>query len=125
MPKPADEATDPEPARLDPQRAVNVSVQVIPMVEDGHPVVDRAIEAIARHGVRYEVGPLQTVMEGPLDRLLEAARAAHLACMEAGAGRTITLIEIADDAGGTSLDARLAKYREAGVAAPAADADAG
>jgi uncharacterized protein (TIGR00106 family) len=96
---------------LDPNRTVNVSVQVLPLMRDAYPMVDRAIKAIADSGVYYEVGPMETVMEGPLDRLLDVAKAAHLACMQAGAEQVVTLIKIGDRATGTSIEEKLAKYR--------------
>jgi uncharacterized protein (TIGR00106 family) len=96
---------------MDENRTVNVAVQVLPLVEDVYPVVDRAIEAIACSGVKYEVGPMETVMEGPLDDLLEVAKAAHRACFEAGAARVVTIIKIGDAAGGTSIEEKVGKYR--------------
>lgn len=98
---------------LDANRTVNVAVQVLPLVEDVYPVVDRAIEVIAASGVKYEVGPMETVMEGPLDRLLEIAKAAHLACLAAGAERVLTLIKIGDQTCGTTIEEKTAKYRKA------------
>ncbi|MGQ0601252.1 MAG: thiamine-binding protein [Anaerolineales bacterium] len=62
---------------LDPRRIVNVAVQVLPLTEDTYPIVDRAIAAIAASGVKHEVNAMETVMEGPLDALLAAARAAQ------------------------------------------------
>lgn len=97
---------------LDENRTVNVAVQVLPLVEDAFPVVDRAIAAIAASGVTYEVGPMETVMEGPLDRLLDVAKAAHLACFEAGAQQVVTIIKIGDRIGGTTIDEKVGKYRE-------------
>jgi uncharacterized protein (TIGR00106 family) len=92
-------------------RTVNVAVQVLPLVEDAYPVVDRAIAAIAASGVKYEAGPMETTMEGPLDRLLEAAKAAHLACFEAGAARVVTIIKIGDSVGGTTIEEKVGPYR--------------
>jgi uncharacterized protein (TIGR00106 family) len=97
---------------MDKNRTVNVGVQVLPLVEDVYPVVDRAIKAIAQSGVRYEVGPMETVMEGPLDRLLEVAKAAHLACLEAGAGKVVTIIKIGDGQDGTTIEEKVGKYRQ-------------
>ncbi len=96
---------------LDPNRTVNVAVQVLPLVEDVYTVVDRAIAVIANSGVHYEVGPMETVMEGPLDRLLEVAKAAHLACLEAGAERVMTFIKIGDQTCGTTIEEKVAKHR--------------
>lgn len=96
---------------LDPNRTVNVGVQVLPLTADAYPIVDRAIAVIAASGVKYEVGPLETTLEGPLDDLLAVARAAHLACLEAGAERVVTVIKIADARGGTTIAEKLAAYR--------------
>ena len=98
---------------LDPQRSVNVSVQVLPMVDDVFSVVDRAIDLISESGFKYEVGPMETVMEGPLDELLEVAKQAHLACFAAGAKQVMTIIKIGDRATGTTMEEKTGKYREA------------
>jgi uncharacterized protein (TIGR00106 family) len=96
---------------LDPERTVNVAVQVLPLHEDAYRIVGRAIGVIADSGVKYEVDPMETVMEGPLDTLLEVAKQAHLACFEAGAERVVTLIKIGDSTSGTSIEEKVAKYR--------------
>jgi len=96
---------------LDENRTVNMAVQVLPLVKDVFPVVDRAIAVIAASGVKYEVGPMETVMEGPLDRLLEVAKAAHLACFEAGAEQVMTIIKIGDRTCGTTIEEKVGKYR--------------
>ncbi len=96
------------------RRTVNVGVQVLPLVEDAIPVVDKAIEAIQASGVKYEVGPLETTLEGDdLDQLIEVAKAAHRACFAAGAGKVVTIIKIADALGGTSIEGKVGKYRKA------------
>lgn len=100
---------------LDKDRTVNVSVQVLPLVDDAYPVVDKAITAIAESGVKYKVGPMETTMEGTLDELMEVAKAAHLACFEAGAGKVVTIIKVADAVEGTSIEEKTAPYREGGA----------
>ena len=70
------------------KRTLNVGVQVLPLVEDAYSIVDKAIEAIQASGVKYEVGPLETTLEGDdLDQLLEVAKSAHHACFKAGASK--------------------------------------
>jgi len=97
---------------MEKARTVNVSVQVLPLVENPYPVVDKAIECIQASGAKYEVGPLETTLEGTdLDRLIEIAKAAHRACFDAGAARVVTLIKIADALEGTSIEEKVAKYR--------------
>ncbi len=96
---------------LDPNRTVNVAVQVLPLAEDPYPMIESAIGVIRASGVKHEVDAMETVMEGPLDRLLELARQAHLACMEAGAQQTVTVIKIADRRSGTTIAEKVDKYR--------------
>ena len=97
--------------KVDENRTVNVSVQVLPLHGEIQHIVDRAIGVITESGVRYEVGAMETVMEGPLDKLMEVAKKAHLSCLEAGADRVVTLIKIGDQAGGTSIEEKVGKYR--------------
>jgi uncharacterized protein (TIGR00106 family) len=95
------------------KRTMNVGVQVLPLVEDVYPVVDKAIAAIQASGVKYEVGPLETTLEGDdLDQLLEVAKSAHRACFKAGASRVVTIIKIAEAVEGTSIEEKTSKYRK-------------
>jgi thiamine pyrophosphokinase len=95
-------------------KTLNVGVQVLPLVPDVYAVVDQAIAVIQASGVKYEVGPLETTLEGDnLDRLIEVAKSAHRACFAAGAGRVVTLIKIAEAVEGTSIEQKVAKYRRA------------
>ena len=45
---------------------INASIQIVPIVQDKHPYewVDDAISVIQRSGIKYEVGPFSTVVEG-------------------------------------------------------------
>jgi uncharacterized protein (TIGR00106 family) len=97
---------------LDKNRTVNVAVQVLPLIENAYPVVDQAIQIISESGVKYEVGPMETVMEGPLDQLMEVAKSAHLACFTAGAEKVVTIIKIGDRISGTTIDEKIKKYRQ-------------
>lgn len=90
---------------------VTVAVQVLPLSEAAYEIVDRVIKVIAGSGVKYEVGPMETIMEGQLGRLLEVARAAHESCFEAGAGKVVTIIKIADAVDGSTIADKVAKYR--------------
>jgi uncharacterized protein YqgV (UPF0045/DUF77 family) len=97
---------------VNPDRIVNIGVQVLPLTEDAIPIVDRAIAAIAASGLTYEVGPLETTIEGPFEAALAAAKAAHLACIEAGVSQVVTILKLADGAaGGMTIAEKTAKYR--------------
>lgn len=45
---------------------VNASIQIVPIVTDRHPYewVDEAIAIIQQSGIKYEVGPFSTTLEG-------------------------------------------------------------
>ncbi|HJX38922.1 MAG TPA: thiamine-binding protein [Anaerolineae bacterium] len=91
---------------------ITVSFEVIPICDDPYPIVDKAIEVVQRSGVKYEVGPHETTMEGELDQLVDIVKAGHRACLEAGAPRVITFVKIVDAVGGTTIAEKVAKYRE-------------
>ena len=64
-----------------------LALQVMPLgVRDPIAAVDAAIAAIRASGVAFEVGPMETTLEGPsLDELVAVARNAHRAALATGA----------------------------------------
>ena len=92
---------------------VNVSLQVIPNVEEEriYPVVDKVIEFIAKSGVKYEVGPMETTMEGELDVLMEIVKRAQEICVEEGARRVCSMVKIDYKPEGVTIDEKVGKYR--------------
>ena len=106
------------------ERTINVGVQVLPLNENPYPIVDAAIKVIQDSGVKYEIGPLETILEGDdLDRfggavvevrLVEIAKSAHRACFESGADKVVTIIKIADALEGTTIEGKVGKYRKVG-----------
>ncbi len=92
---------------------VNVSLQVIPNVPEEriYPVVDKVIEMIDRSGVKYEVGPMETTMEGNLDTLLEIVKKAQSICVEEGANRVVSVVKIDYKKEGVTMDEKISKYR--------------
>ncbi len=98
-----------------PDRVVNIGIQVLPLAEDAIPIVDRAIQAIIASGLHYEVGPLETTIEGPFEAAFAAAKAAHLAAVEAGGTHVVTIIKIADGPQGSlTIEEKTAKWRTGG-----------
>ncbi len=91
----------------------NVSLQVIPLVPEAqvYPTVDRVIELIKNSGVRHTVGPMETTMEGELDRLLDIVRQAQQVCVEAGAERILSVVKIDYSTKGVTIDEKVGKYR--------------
>ncbi|MCH6199367.1 thiamine-binding protein [Aquiflexum sp. LQ15W] len=68
-------------------KSINLGIQIVPKSKtlDSFALVDKAIEVIQKSGVKYEVTPFETVMEGAQDELMEIARQAQEAVLEAGA----------------------------------------
>ncbi len=91
----------------------NVSLQVIPMVEQDkvYPIVDRVIELIAASGVKYSVGPMETTMEGELDQLMGVVMQAQKICTAAGAKRVLSVVKIDYSTGGVTIDEKVGKYK--------------
>ena len=52
---------------------VNASIQIFPVVNDKHPYewVDEAIEVIRQSGIKYNVGPFTTVLDGSYDEVMK------------------------------------------------------
>lgn len=92
----------------------NVSLQVLPVVEekDLYRVVDKVIEYIESTGVKYEVGPMETTMEGELDKLLEIVKKAQEICVDNGAARVVSVVKIDYKPEGVTIDEKISKYRK-------------
>ena len=52
---------------------INASIQIIPIVSDKHPYewVDKAISVIRQSGVRHEIGPFATILEGSYEAVMK------------------------------------------------------
>lgn len=52
---------------------VNASIQLLPIVQDRHPYdwVDEAILIIQQSGIRHEIGPFSTVLEGTYEEVMQ------------------------------------------------------
>lgn len=55
------------------QHIINASLQVVPIVQDRHPYawVDEAISIIQQQGIKHEIGPFATVVEGTYDEVMQ------------------------------------------------------
>ncbi|MBP1890392.1 uncharacterized protein (TIGR00106 family) [Clostridium moniliforme] len=93
---------------------INLSLQILPVVkeEDIYPVVDKVIEYIQSKGVKYEVGPMETTMEGDMDTLLSIVKEAQNICVNEGAKRVISVVKIDYKPNGVTMDEKTYKYRK-------------
>jgi uncharacterized protein YqgV (UPF0045/DUF77 family) len=93
---------------------INLGFQVLPKVADDvnpYDIVDRAIEVVQASGVKYEVGALETVMEGEMDHLIDIVKRAQQACIDAGAKEVMTHMRIHYRPEGVTMDEKIGKYR--------------
>jgi uncharacterized protein YqgV (UPF0045/DUF77 family) len=90
-----------------------MAFQVIPKVEDTkiYAVVDEAIKVVASSGLPYEVGPMETTVEGEPDQIWAVIKAAMEACIQAGASRVMTNVKIDYVPQGSTISEKIAKYR--------------
>lgn len=55
------------------KHSVNISLQILPVSSSMHPyaVIDRAIEVIKNSGLKFKVCPMETVIEGDYDQIMQ------------------------------------------------------
>ncbi|MCA6075427.1 thiamine-binding protein [Fulvivirga sedimenti] len=77
---------------------INASLQVIPI---GHPadktaygLIDDAIGVIKKSGLRFRVTPMETVIEGPYDEVMNVIRAAQEILLDNGAQELVAHIKV-------------------------------
>jgi len=91
-----------------------ISVQIIPKTEKYEDVitfVDAAIAIIDASGVKYEVHPLETTMEGELTTLLQIIERMNNKMIELGAINVITQVKILYQPSGITMDTLTEKYQ--------------
>lgn len=74
---------------------VNLSLQVVPIDStNSYEIIDSAIHSIQNSGVKHEVQPFATIMEGKLEELLKIVLEAKDAALQTGANEMILNIQI-------------------------------
>lgn len=90
-----------------------ISVQIIPKTKNGEdviPYVDEAIKIIQESGIKYEVHPLETTMEGDMDELFQIISKMNKKMMEIGSKNVITQIKVLYQPDGITLSTLTEKY---------------
>lgn len=91
-----------------------VSIQILPKTKDGEdviPYVDEAIRVIDEAGVKYEVHPLETTMEGELEQLFQIITKMNARMIELGSKNVISQVKILFQPSGITMDQLTEKYR--------------
>ncbi len=92
---------------------VNVALQVLPRAKDKdtYALVDEAIGMIAASGLKYQVCPFETVIEGGYDEVMALVKKVHEACYQAGTETMMTYMKIQTSATGeVRIEDKMEKY---------------
>ena len=75
---------------------VHIAIQIVPICKDQHPysVIDKALDVIAKSGVAFRVGAMETVMQGDYDTLMKVAKEAQQVCLQAGAEEVVVTMKV-------------------------------
>jgi uncharacterized protein (TIGR00106 family) len=75
---------------------VNASVQIVPIVLDKHPYewVDEAIAIIQQSGLKYEVTPFATVLEGTYDEVMNLLHNINETLYKKGCAEWISSVQL-------------------------------
>ena len=78
------------------QYTINASIQIVPIVLDKHPYqwVDEAIAIIQNSGIKYEVTPFATILEGRYDEVLMVIHEVNEFLYQKGCAEWITNVQI-------------------------------
>ena len=94
----------------------SISFQVLPKVRSDKKlieIVDKVIEMIKKSGVNYEVGPMETTMEGDLETLFQIVKKAQYLCVRAGAENVFTNVKIIYNPKGVmTIEQKVKKHRK-------------
>jgi uncharacterized protein YqgV (UPF0045/DUF77 family) len=76
--------------------SVNASIQIVPIVQDRHPYewVDEAIAVIQQSGIRHEVGPFATVLEGTYAEVMNVIGAINELLYNRGCAEWISNLQL-------------------------------
>ncbi|MCA1039637.1 thiamine-binding protein [Bacillus infantis] len=91
-----------------------ISIQIIPKTKNGEdviPYVDEAIKIIAESGVKYEVHPLETTMEGELEELFQIIARMNERMIAMGSKNVISQVKILFQPDGITMDDLTDKYK--------------
>ncbi|HEY9124059.1 MAG TPA: thiamine-binding protein [Bacteroidales bacterium] len=93
---------------------INAAIQVLPRSKDKHPydIVDKAIEIIKTSGLKYQVCPFETVVEGTYAEVMTLVEKVHAACYAAGTEDMMCYLKIQSSSQkAVTIDDKMNKYK--------------
>ena len=97
------------------KNTVNIAVQVLPQskVKGLYDLVDDAIAVIKKSGLKYQVCPFETTIEGPYDEIMKVIEEIQIACFDNGADELIVNIKIQNRKdGNVTIEEKMGKYMQ-------------
>ncbi|MYL51832.1 thiamine-binding protein [Pontibacillus yanchengensis] len=91
-----------------------VSIQILPKTNKNDnviPYVDQAISIIDASGIKYEVHPLETTLEGNLSEIFTVIEQMNQKMIDMGCSNVISQIKVLYQPSGASMDQLTEKYR--------------
>jgi uncharacterized protein (TIGR00106 family) len=81
---------------------INASIQILPVTTDRHPYewVDEAIAVIKASGIRHEVTPFATVLEGTYTEVMQVIGEVNEVLLQKGCAEWISSLQIQIRSGG-------------------------
>ena len=75
---------------------INASIQIVPIVQDRHPYewVDEAILIIQESGIKHEIGPFATVLEGTYAEVMKVINDVNEYLLSKGCDEWIANVQI-------------------------------
>ncbi|WP_153796223.1 thiamine-binding protein [Foetidibacter luteolus] len=93
---------------------INASLQIVPVDTDKHPYewVDEAIAVIQQSGIKYEVGPFATVLEGHYDEIMKLILNINEYLYSRGCAEWLTNLQVhIRNEGNITSEEKTAKFR--------------
>ena len=92
---------------------INASIQIVPIVLDKHPYewVDDAIAVIQKSGIKHEVTPFATILEGSYDEVMKVIHEVNEVLYAKGCAEWISNLQIqVRSAGNITGEEKTAKF---------------
>ncbi len=78
-----------------PKHQVNLSLQIVPInSSNSYAIIDSAIHSIQESGIKHEVLPFSSIMEGKLEEVIQIMLTAKDAALNSGADELLMNVQI-------------------------------
>lgn len=94
---------------------VNLAIQILPLrkdKEEAYAAIDAAIALVAQSGLKYEVCPFETVIEGPYEEVMKLMNDMQDACFNNGVEEVLVNMKLHRNAQvDMAINDKVGKYR--------------